>query len=244
MPVLVVALVVAAAIALAAYWPFPRPSTTAPLTAAVEIDRSSGPHPLSVSVTANVTGGVAPYSYEWSFGDGTVASAASTTHLYGTRGAYQILLRVSDRDNHTAGAGASVRVDPDRARTGVANATGQALGPGGTNAWVFPLPIPSTAVSAWVNGTSTVTACSLGGNCAAFVEILSADDEANLTHGKAVTNPIWCLVVTGACGANQTTAVSVNLAAQAGTTDYLVIYNTDIVWSQTVSAMFSMDCWY
>jgi PKD domain len=243
-PVLVVALILAAGIAAAAYWPFPRPFSTAPLEATVEIDRTSGPHPLSVTVAANVSGGTPPYQYNWSFGDGGTASAASATHQYASHGTYQVLLRVTDRDNRTADGGVTVHVNPVRERPTVLNATAQTLGAGVSSAWVIPLSIPPTEVSTWINGTTNVTTCSLGGNCATYVEILNVHDETNLTRGGAITNPIWCVEVNGTCTANRTVDLAVNLAGLAGQTVYLVVFNTDLVWSQSVTAFVWMDCWY
>lgn len=243
-PILVVALILAAGVAAAAYWPFPRPTTPPELVASIQIDHARGPHPLQVSVTANVSGGTPPYSYNWTFGDGASASTQGATHTYFEHGTFQVLLRATDHDNRTAAAGVMVTVTPVRERPDLLNASNQALGPGTSNAWVSPVSIPASAVSAWLNGSTNVTACSLGGNCDAYVEILNAYDAMNLTHGKAVTNPIWCAGSNGTCQANRTIGFAVNLDAWAGQTVYLAIFNNDVVWSQTVSARATMDCWY
>jgi hypothetical protein len=235
-PALVVALVLASGVAAAAYWPFPRPVPTAPFEAGIEINRTSGPHPLNVSVEANVSGGTPPYTYAWSFGDGGTSSAADATHAYQERGTYQVLLQVTDRSNRTAAAGVTVNVAPVNEQVMILNATGQTLGPGESKAWIMPISVPSTEVSAWVTGATNVTGCSLGGNCAAFVEILNVHDETNLTVGDAVTNPIWCFEQNGSCHANRTTELNVNLDRFPGQTVYLVLFNTDLLWSQSVNA--------
>jgi hypothetical protein len=241
---LAIGLVVASTVAVAAYWPFPRPISVPPLEATVGINHDHGPHPLSVTVTANVSGGTPPYRYFWSFGDGTNAMAAGGTHVYTSHGSYEILLRVTDRDNRTTGAGVTVTVNPVQERPTLLNASNQTLGAGETNAWIVPISLPSTAVSAWVNGTTNVTGCSLGGNCAVYVEILNVHDETNLTHGNPVTNPIWCREVNGSCQSNRTTDLSVNLSGLPGQTVYLVVFNDDLVWSQVVSGLVTMDSWY
>lgn len=243
-PTLVVALVLASGVAAAAYWPFPRPETSAPLVVSIDINRTSGEHPLSISVKANASGGTPPYSFSWTFGDGGNASTAGATHVYEERGIYQVLLRVTDQENRTGVAGATVTVAPIREHILVLNASAQTLGPGESKAWITPIAIPSTSISAWVNGSSNVTGCSLGGNCAVYVEILNAYDETNLTEGAAITNPIWCWGHNGSCQSNRTASVHENLEASAGQTIYLVLFNTDLVWSQSVSAQVWLDCAY
>ena len=58
---------------------------------------TSGNAPLNVSFTGSATGGTAPYTYSWNFGDG---SATSTTqdpsHTYTTPGTYTATLIVTD----------------------------------------------------------------------------------------------------------------------------------------------------
>jgi PKD domain len=243
-PVLVVALVLASGVAAAAYWPFPRPVATAPLAATIDINRTSGPHPFLVSVEANVSGGSPPYQYAWTFGDGGFAVTASATHQYSTHGNFQVLLRVTDHQNRTASAGVTVTVNPVHEELTVLNASNQTLGAGESKAWIVPITLPTTAVSARLQGTVNVTACSLGDNCLAYVEVLNVHDETNLTQGGAITNPIWCLLENGSCQANQTTAVDINLARYSGDTVYLVVFNTDLVWSQTVSARVYLNAAY
>lgn len=238
------ALVLASAVAAAAYWPFPRPVATTPLEVGVEINRTSGPHPLWVSVKATVSGGNPPYTYAWTFGDGGTATTEGATHAYEERGTYQILLRVTDSDNRTAAAGAMVTVAPVQEQLILLNASGQNLGPGESKAWITPISIPSTSLSAWVFGSTNVTGCSLGGNCAAFVEILNAYDETNLTRGNAIVNPIWCWTENGTCHSNRTVELDASLEGIAGQTVYLVLFNTDLVWSQSVSARIWFDCSY
>lgn len=58
----------------------------------------TGPAPLTVSFTAEVSGGYgAPYGYAWQFGDGGRASnAASVDHTFRSAGTYRVELNVSD----------------------------------------------------------------------------------------------------------------------------------------------------
>jgi hypothetical protein len=169
---------------------------------------------------------------------------AGATHVYAERGTYQVLLRVTDKENQTAAAGVMVTVAPVQEQLMLLNASDQSLGAGETKAWIVPISIPSTSVSALIYGTTNVTGCSLGGNCGVFVEVLNAHDEANLTSGNPITNPIWCHQQNGSCRANRTTNLSVNLDRLPGETVYLAIFNTDTLWSQSVSANVWLDCSY
>src|SRR3989441_6394620 len=48
------------------------------------------------------TGGLSPYRFDWSFGDGGVASGSSVSHLYDSAGQYNVTLSVVDWMNRTA----------------------------------------------------------------------------------------------------------------------------------------------
>jgi hypothetical protein len=240
----VVALIIVAGLAVGAYWIFPRNGGTDTLQAGILINRTSGPHPLSLSVTASVSGGSPPYQFQWSFGDGGAASGPGASHVYLQRGIYQVQLTVTDRTGQTAAAGKVVHVAPVLRQTTLLNTSSQTLGAGPSSAWVVPIVIPGSAVSTWMNGTVHVTVCSLGGNCLAYVEVLDVQDETNLTQGKAVSNPIWCSSVNGTCQAAQSVGFNVDLSGIQGQTVYLVVYNSDLVWSQQVTAHVSAACWY
>ncbi len=67
---------------------------------------------LPVAFTTAVSDGVAPHSYDWSFGDGGRASVASVEHTYGAPGAYAVTLWVNDSFSLTAVATAEVLVNP------------------------------------------------------------------------------------------------------------------------------------
>ena len=50
----------------------------------------------SVAFSALVAGGVPPYSYMWSFGDGATATGPLTSHTYASIGYYKIILNTTD----------------------------------------------------------------------------------------------------------------------------------------------------
>jgi len=64
--------------------------------------------PVAVNPSTNVTfdavatGGLSPYRFDWSFGDGVMASGSSVSHLYDSAGQYNVTLSVVDWMNRTA----------------------------------------------------------------------------------------------------------------------------------------------
>jgi len=50
----------------------------------------------SVSFTSIVSGGTAPYTYAWNFGDGTTSTSANPTHTYSTARSFAVNLTVTD----------------------------------------------------------------------------------------------------------------------------------------------------
>jgi len=68
-----------------------------PLTATAAGTPATGNAPLNVSFTGSASGGTAPYSYSWNFGDGSATSTAQNpTHTYGAAGTYTAKLTVTD----------------------------------------------------------------------------------------------------------------------------------------------------
>ena len=70
-----------------------------PLNVSVQESTPYGPTPLAVGFVASVSGGTAPYSIQWAWGDGTVGSSANggiVAHAYTTSGVYSPTLTVSD----------------------------------------------------------------------------------------------------------------------------------------------------
>lgn len=51
---------------------------------------------LAYQFASNASGGVAPYTYSWDFGDGSTGTGAYPVHVYGSAGAYQACLTVTD----------------------------------------------------------------------------------------------------------------------------------------------------
>ncbi len=56
----------------------------------------------STSFTDKTTGGVAPYGYAWTFGDGSSSTAKDPTHTYASAGTYSVKLIVTDSLLHSS----------------------------------------------------------------------------------------------------------------------------------------------
>ena len=54
-----------------------------------------------VAFSASATGGTAPYTYSWNFGDGNTATGANPSHTYATVGSYTITLTTTDNNGAT-----------------------------------------------------------------------------------------------------------------------------------------------
>ncbi len=61
----------------------------------------------TVTFTSTVSGGTAPYTYSWTFGDGGTSSAANPTHAYATAGVFTVTLMVTDSSTPAQSATAS-----------------------------------------------------------------------------------------------------------------------------------------
>ncbi len=59
---------------------------------------------VPVLLTAAISGGDAPYTASWSFGDGTESSGLSVTHVYPDQGCFLGSLEVYDATGHEATA--------------------------------------------------------------------------------------------------------------------------------------------
>jgi PKD repeat protein len=81
-----------------------------PLTAATSASPTTGNAPLSVSFTGSATGGTAPYSYSWAFGDGSTSTTQNPSHTYSTAGTYTATLTVTDTSSPAKTATSSVTV--------------------------------------------------------------------------------------------------------------------------------------
>ena len=66
----------------------------------------------SVAFASSVSGGMAPYSYSWSFGDGETSAAANPTHTYTSNGTKNVRLMITDGTSHQANQTQIINVAP------------------------------------------------------------------------------------------------------------------------------------
>lgn len=87
-------------------------SSVLPLSVAAQASPSSADAGQTVQFTCNATGGLPPYSYSWSFGDGASATGFSVTHAYSTGGTFTATCSVTDVLTDQASSTALVKVSP------------------------------------------------------------------------------------------------------------------------------------
>jgi len=70
--------------------------------------------PAEIYFNASVTGGVAPYTYRWTFGDGGNGSGQFPTHLYRAAGTYEATVEVTDSTDRTTNGSVPVTLSSNR----------------------------------------------------------------------------------------------------------------------------------
>lgn len=65
---------------------------------------TSGTVPLAVTFTPSISGGVAPLTYAWTFGDGGTSASSAPTHAYMAQGTFDVSLTVTDANGLTGSA--------------------------------------------------------------------------------------------------------------------------------------------
>jgi PKD repeat protein len=97
-------------------------ATASVLSAHVVASTVTGTAPLAVGFTGSASGGSAPYTYRWTFGDGGTAVVQNPTHTYAAAGTYSAMLTVTDNTATTANWTVIVRVSSGSATALSANA--------------------------------------------------------------------------------------------------------------------------
>lgn len=95
------------------------------LAATISANLSPGVAPVNMSVRGFASGGMPPYSFTWTFGDGSSAvSGPNASHVYASPAAYLVVLSVRDSGNNISTATKTVTVTvPELADTLVVSPT-------------------------------------------------------------------------------------------------------------------------
>ena len=109
-------------------------------------DVTQGIAPLKVSFTSQVTGGDAPLTYAWDFGDGAGTTGTSASHTYQKAGSYTVLLTVTDANGDTSTDTLTINVASNSVPTVSASASPGSGAP--------PLAVAFTATTSGGNAPS------------------------------------------------------------------------------------------
>ena len=85
-------------------------SASPQLRVVIEANPTSGQAPLNVNFTGSATGGTAPYTYSWNFGDDQASTSQNPFHSYPSEGAYTATLTVTDNEGGNAVASQVITV--------------------------------------------------------------------------------------------------------------------------------------
>ncbi len=93
---------------------------------------SVGAPPLTVNFVGQAQGGISPYHYDWSFGDGETSILQNPRHTYNSSGQFTVVLTILDSRNDRSTSTLTIQVGPS------------ATGGSGLPAWVTDIVIAGT----------------------------------------------------------------------------------------------------
>lgn len=119
--------------------------------------RPLGGYPsLQVSFTGSVTGGLAPYSFSWNFGDGSATPQQNPIHIYSSKGTYIATLTVTDASSKTGSNEIPITVLTPIGNLALRIVDQNANTLQGVNITMLSTPQGQLALSHLTNGTGTV----------------------------------------------------------------------------------------
>ncbi len=105
------------------------PPPAQPLGAEPSATPSKGAAPLNVAFAAGAEGGVPPYTYDWSFGDGAGSTAQNPAQLYTVPGDYAVNLTVNDSKGTSVERHLTVDVSPPDLHVGISASGSSGIAP-------------------------------------------------------------------------------------------------------------------
>jgi GH25 family lysozyme M1 (1,4-beta-N-acetylmuramidase) len=117
----------------------------------------------SIQFTATVSGGTAPYTYAWTFGDGNTGTGNPATHIYTSTGTVNPLLTVTDKNGNkgSTGTGCSFTVTAPTLTSVAVSPTTASVAAGGTQGFTATPTCISTC-PAGITYTWTLTMSTMG----------------------------------------------------------------------------------
>ncbi len=100
-----------------------------PLSAQPSATPLTGRAPLQVTFDAGASGGVSPYSYNWSFGSGATSTAADPVYDYEIAGTYAVNLTVADQNGSSVRRSLTIDVLPSRLEVQIAASSTSGFAP-------------------------------------------------------------------------------------------------------------------
>jgi PKD repeat protein len=88
------------------------PIDAPPPTVTASADVTEGFAPLTVSFASTASGGIPPYTYSWTFGDGGRSSAPNPSHTFRIGGMFSVGLTVTDAARRSSSQTVVVKVQP------------------------------------------------------------------------------------------------------------------------------------
>lgn len=221
---------------------------------------SSGPAPLNVGFTGSASGGSAPYTYLWNFGDGSSGSTSSAPqHVYNLSGSYAVKLAVTDAAGASATASTTITV--------LASAPLVVTASGAPLSGAAPLPVTFSASAtggatpyAWLwdfgDGSSGVGAsvAHLYDLPGTFVASVRAVDAAGATTAATVlvnvtaAGPALAVTASAAsAGGAAPFGASLSVSATGGTAPYNVTWDLgdgSVAWGTSVAHTYTAQGTY
>src|SRR5256712_4440551 len=187
----------------------------------------------TVTFTANVNGGVAPYTFSWSFGDGSaLATGNPATHMYSAKGTFTVKVNITDSStptHQTSTVTTTITVLPTPLADTVSGPTSGTVGTsvtftvaanGGTQPYTFSWTATGGSPASGT-GTSFTTTYSLKGPYVVNATVTDFNGaKAFKTASITISATPPSVTVTGPASGTVGTSVTFNAAATGGTSPY------------------------
>jgi len=207
------------------------------VVSSIGANHNSGTAPLTVNFYPSLTGGLSPYSYSWTFGDGGTSTLNTPSHVYTTAGSFTAKVVVTDTEtvDQIKSASATITVTwPPLSVTGIASKTSgtkplsidfTCSPSGGDGVYIYSWTFGDGGTSTSRNPSHTYSSV---GSYAATVTVTSASQTAQWSSASITVSstPLpGSLSVTGTASTTSGLAVSFTCTPTEGTSPYTYSWN-------------------